>query len=311
MNLDHFGTTSQFKPDEYTHRQKEKDAALWWRFYYHGERPPFAEMANMGVRTQTGRQWLCQMWLGQIAFEQGLFAEAEEHFRQAWLEMQQMEDASHSATLLRHLGRCLCLQGKHEEAEPLYRQAVELHERLGYARNVELEEDFDAFTAHFRMQGKYKEAEELIRNVLAKLEKREKNVARRARYMNNLAVLLCEEGRCEEAEKVYKQVRELTQTFTGQEVTAHAVVLLNQSVLCYKNGRFMEARELFEHAGKILELLPDRSRSLKLLDDYRGMFGADREWRRGQAGISPYLHAQFAANHEGEVESPSQGRHES
>lgn len=292
-------TAGQIDPDEYLQRRMEREAALWWRFNYDGERPPFMPMSTKLLRAESEKQWVSQMWLGQLALEQGSFSVAEEYFREALVEVEKLEHRSHSATTLRCLARTLCLQGKHEEAEPLYRQTVELHGQAMCLTNVELEEDYDAFVTHYRLQGKYREAEQLISTVLDEFEKSEKNAHIIAKYLNNLAVLMCEEGRCEEAEAIYKRVLDLAKTFTGERLIVYAIALLNLAVLCFKNQRIGEAHELYEHATEILRLLPGSECRTKLVDDYSSMFDKDRQPRSVSGQVSTYLHAQIPSEDAG------------
>lgn len=268
--------------------RSERDAALWWRFYYAGERPYFIAPLVKPLRVETEKHWVSQMWLGQTAFDQGLFVEAEQHFREALLEAQKLGNDSQLATTLRSLGRSLCAQDKHEESEPLYKQAVDLHGRQ--SSSLELEEDFDAFVLHYRMQHKYKEAEELIRSVLDKFEKSGKSAPLLARYLNNLAVLLCEEGRCEEAESIYRQVLDITQTFSGEQAICYALVLLNLAVLNFKNNRMKAASEFYDHAVDLLRPLPDRLS--KILQDYEQVFrgGLGSEYQKREP-LHAYMHA--------------------
>lgn len=267
----------------------ERDAALWWRFYFEDERPYFIPPPVKPLRAETERHWLRQMWLGQTAFDQGLFSEAEEHFRDASLEVEKLGNKSHLATTLRCLGRSLCAQDKHEAAEPLYKKAVEIHGQSSCPSSIELEDDFDAFVRHYRMQGKYSEAENLIRSVLDKLEKSENNASLLSRYLNNLAVLLCEEGRCMEAEPIYRRVLEITKTFTGARIISYVLVLLNLAVLCFRNERMDEARELYDKAVKTLQLVPDHQ--MKVLDDYQQVFRGLSKTANNRAPLGEYLHA--------------------
>lgn len=273
--------------------RKEHNAALWWRFYYAGERPFFIAPPVKPLRAETENHWVSQMWLGQTAFDQELFAEAEQHFREALLEVQKLDNDRQLATILRCLGRSLCAQDKHEEAEPLYKQAVALHERQ--SSSLELEEDFDAFVLHYRMQHKYKEAEELIRGVLGKFEKSDKDDPVFARYLNNLAVLLCEEGRCEEAESIYLRVLDVTKTFSGEQVVCYALALLNLAVLNFRNNRMKAASELYDHAMAVLHGLPKHH--LRVLDDYQQVFrGSLPSECHKREPLHAYLHASIPSD---------------
>lgn len=273
----------------------ERDAALWWRFYFEDERPHFIPQPVRPLRAETEKHWVSQMWLAQTAFDRGSFSEAEEHFREALLEVEKLGNNSQLATTLRCLGRSLCAQDKHEAAEPLYKKAVEIHGQSACPTSIELEEDFDAFVRHYRMQGKYREAEELIHTVLDKLEKSESNAQLVARYMNNLAVMLCEEGRCSEAEPIYRRVLELTSTFTGARIISHALALLNLAVLCFRNGRMDEARELYDKAANTLQLLPDEKQRMKVLENYQQVFRGLSNASNNLAPLGEYLHASIPA----------------
>lgn len=276
--------------DQSRQQKTEREAALWWRFDCEGGRPSFLRSSVTPPRAEAEQHWVIQMWLGQAAFERRVFSEAEQQFRSAVLEAEKLADGSHLATAMRWLGRSLCAQGKHEEADRLYKRALELHEQVGGPTSLELEEDFDALIAHFRMQGKYRDAEELIRKVLEKLEKLENSSPILARYLNNLAVLLCEDGRCNEAEEIYGRVLELTRTFTGEQRIAYAVALLNQGVLYYKNGRLVEARNMYERGANILNALPDPARHQKTLNYYKELVGDRAQVTEQQMAPSPYFH---------------------
>jgi Tfp pilus assembly protein PilF len=126
----------------------------------------------------TDDNWLAHNNLGLVLVEQGKTQEAEKHYRQALRLMPEYYEA-HS-----NLGLLLARQGKGEEAVAHYKKALAIHPGYAAAHNN--------LGMLFAEQGKIKEAEEHYRQAL-------RGSPEYYAAHNNLGILLSQQGKYEEA----------------------------------------------------------------------------------------------------------------
>ena len=110
-------------------------------------------------------------------------------------------------------------QGRYEEAEPLYKQALSLYQQVFSGKHHPIIATIiNNLAALYELQGRYEEAEPLCRQALLLcqelLGERHPDVAN---SINNLAGLYDSQGRYEEAEPLYVKALEILEISLGKE----------------------------------------------------------------------------------------------
>ena len=177
---------------------------------------------------------------------------------------------NHAAALNEH-ALTLKAMGRYEEAEQLYRQAIE----IGKATIREVHPDYatglNNLAGLLKDMGRYEEAEPLYRQAI-EIDKATIGEAHPeyATRLNNLAGLLRTMGRYEEAEPLFRQAIEIGKATIGEAHPNYATPLNNLAGLLQTMGRYEEAEPLYRQAieiGKatIGEAHPDYARGLNNL----------------------------------------------
>lgn len=165
---------------------------------------------------------------------------------------------------LNNLGAMQYERGRYSEAEPLFRRALSLWERIEGPDGVNATATLANLAELCRVQGRYDEAEPLYAHVL---HLREAAVARRANTLkpdapellglattrNNLATLYHLTGRPQLAEPLLRSALEIRERAHGPDSPAVAAVLNNLGTLCGDWNRPDEAERLFRRAVAIRE----------------------------------------------------------
>jgi tetratricopeptide (TPR) repeat protein len=153
---------------------------------------------------------------------------------------------------------CLALlyqsQGRYEEAEPLYLQALAIGEQQLGKDHPDVATRLNNLAGHYESQGRYEEAEPLYLQALAiseqQLGKDHPDVAIR---LNNLACLYQSQGRYEEAEPLFVRALAIGEQQLGKDHFDVAIRLNNLAYLYQSQGRYEEAEPLFVRALAIGE----------------------------------------------------------
>ena len=156
------------------------------------------------------------------------------------------------ATTLNNLARLYKSQGRYEEAEPLYIQALEMRRKLLGEEHPYVAITLNNLARLYKSQGRYEEAEPLY---LQALEMKRKLLGEEhpdiATTLNNLAKLYKSQGRYEEAEPLYIQALEMRRKLLGEEHPDIAITLNNLARLYKSQGRYEEAEPLYIQALEI------------------------------------------------------------
>jgi tetratricopeptide (TPR) repeat protein len=162
-------------------------------------------------------------------------------------------------------------RGRYTEAEPLYRRALTIREKLLGPDHPDSAASLNRLAALCRHQGRYTEAELLYRRALAIREKSFGPVhLDTAATLNNLALLYDNQGRYAEAERLYQRVLAIHEKALGSEHPSAATGLNNLASLYHNQGRFADAEPLYRRAVAIKEKAfgsehPDTATSLNNL----------------------------------------------
>ena len=194
-----------------------------------------------------------------------------------WIERDRMEFAE-AGRLLNATASYLHERGQYADAEPLYKQAMEIRRTaLGerhpsYATSLNnLAVLYRAMVRHADAEPLYKQAMEIRRTALGERHPDYAN------SLNNLAVLYDAMGRHADAEPLYKEAMEIYRTALGERHPDIATSLNNLAGLYYAMGRHADAEPLYKQAMEIRrtalgERHPDYATSLNNLAQlYRAM----------------------------------------
>jgi len=147
-------------------------------------------------------------------------------------------------------------QGRYSEAEPLYKRALSIREKVLGSDHPDVALSLNSLAGLYRNQGRYSEAEPLYKRALSIVEKvlgsEHPDVAN---SLNNLAGLYRNQGRYSEAEELYKRALNIYEKVFGLNHQDVATSMNNLAVLFDNQGKYSEAESLYIQALNIYEKL--------------------------------------------------------
>ncbi|WP_445253324.1 tetratricopeptide repeat protein [Nodularia sp. LEGE 04288] len=150
------------------------------------------------------------------------------------------------ATSLNNLALLYESQGRYDQAEPLYLQALELRKRLLGDNHPLVASSLNNLALLYNSQGRYDQAEPLY---LQALELRKRllgdNHPDVATSLNNLASLYKSQGRYDQAEPLFLQALELNKRLLGDNHPDVATSLIGLALLYDSKGRYDQAETLY------------------------------------------------------------------
>ncbi|UXE60695.1 MAG: tetratricopeptide repeat protein [Woronichinia naegeliana WA131] len=154
-------------------------------------------------------------------------------------------------------------QGFYEQAEPWYKQCLEVTRRRLGEEHLDVATSLNNLAELYRSQGKYKEAEPLYLQAL-ELDQRllGEDHPNAATLLNNLALLYASQGRYEKAEPLYLQALELNQRLLGENHLSVATSLNNLAELYNFQGRYKEAEPIYLQALELRKRLLGKNHPL-------------------------------------------------
>jgi tetratricopeptide (TPR) repeat protein len=163
-------------------------------------------------------------------------------------------DFPEAARMLTQAGLYLKGRAQYAEAEPLYRRALAIREKVLGAEHPDVANSLINLAGLCYSQGKYAEAEPLYQRALAIREKvlgaEHLDVAT---SFNNLAALYSSQGKYGEAEPLYLRTLSIREKVLGPEHPVVANSLNNLAALYYNQGKYAEAEPLYQRALAIYE----------------------------------------------------------
>jgi tetratricopeptide (TPR) repeat protein len=143
---------------------------------------------------------------------------------------------------------------RYEKAEPLYRRALAILEKVLGPEHPDVVKALNNLALVYRAQGRYEEAEPLFQRALAIAEKalgpEHPNLGG---GLSNLATLYRAQGRDEEAEPLLQRALAVTEKALGSEHPNVGTFLNNLAALYDAQGRYEEAEPLYQQALAIGE----------------------------------------------------------
>ena len=199
------------------------------------------------------RSWEEYNAAGAEALEQGNYAEAERQFLAAVQESENFAPQDPVLAMsLNNLAEAYRAQGKYAQAEPLYRRALSIDEKVLGLGHPDTATDLNNLATLYFNQDRYAEAEPLYQRSLAIREKvlgpEDPNVAS---CLNNLAGLYQAQGQYAEAEPLLQRSLAIWEKALGTEHPLVAASLENYAALLRKTDRNEEADRVEERAKAI------------------------------------------------------------
>jgi tetratricopeptide (TPR) repeat protein len=156
--------------------------------------------------------------------------------------------------LLFDVGECFLIRGKYAKAEGMYRQTLELMEKVLGQEHWSTLASMNSLAIVLGCQGKYREAERMHQQVL-ELSKKVLGQEHPSTLesMNNLAVALRSQGRYKEAEQMQRQTLELKEKVLGQEHPSMLRSMDNLATVLCQLGRYKEAEQMHQQALELRE----------------------------------------------------------
>jgi len=225
------------------------------------------------------------------------------YFRKAIDLQVAIDQEENLVSSLAWLGYLYESQGRYEEAEPLFLQALELGRSLLGENHPDVASSLNNLAALYKSQGRYEEAEPLF---LQALELRRSLLGENhpdvAGTLNNLALLYMSQGRYEEAEPLYLQALELGRSLLGENHSGIATSFNNLAGLYMSQGRYEQAEPLYLQALQLKRSLlgenhPDVASSLNNLASLYDSQGAYEEAEPLCSRALAILEQTLGANH--------------
>ena len=212
------------------------------------------------------------------------------------LEKSQPNSRNHAGAL-NNLAQLYGEVGRDAEAEPLYRRAIAIMQKVGVVDSADIAPELTNLAALYQRQGRYDEAEPLFKRALALWERAHgPNHPDVGKALNNLATVYEREDRHADAEPLLRRALAIYQKAAGPENPAVATVLDNIGQVVKSEGRYADAEPPIRQSLVMREKLlghdhPDVARSLNNL--------ADLYERQGRAADAEPLYVRALAIRQG------------
>ena len=150
--------------------------------------------------------------------------------------------------------RALSEKGRHAEAEPFARQALELREAEFGPSHAEVAPSLIRLALVLKNLHRREEAEPLLKRALAIEETAHgPEHAKVATVLNNLANLYADQSRFDDAEPLYERALKIKEKAYGPNHLKVAGALGNMAILYADHGRYAQAEKLFKRTLEIRE----------------------------------------------------------
>ncbi|HZO71991.1 MAG TPA: FxSxx-COOH system tetratricopeptide repeat protein [Ktedonobacteraceae bacterium] len=186
-----------------------------------------------------------------------------------------------AARLLYQTGVYLQARASYDQADQLYKQALEIHEQLASTKQPEGARCLFALATLYEIQWKAQEAEKLYQQVLTiQMQSLESGHPEVAQTLNTLAMFYYKKGHYSQAEPLYFQALDIFQQKLGSEHPDVARCLSDLASLYREQGKYRQAEALQKQALHIRERVfgPDHLetatslRNLAILYHEQGQF---------------------------------------
>ena len=163
-------------------------------------------------------------------------------------------DFLEAARLLQRLGAYLQARAQYAESEPIYQNALALHERLQGPDHPETAHTLSGLASLYYALGKYRQAEPLYQRALIICEQAlGTNHIEVANILNELALLYNALGTYAQAEPLFQRALHIREHTLGQEHPHIATTLNGLAQLYREQGKYTQAEPLYQRALRIRE----------------------------------------------------------
>ena len=174
-------------------------------------------------------------------------------------------------------------KGDYAGAEPLYRRALAIREKVLGKEHQDTARSLNNLAGLLYKKGDYTGAEPLYRRALA-ITGESGDDPDTAQSLNNLALLLDNKGDYERAEPLYRRVLAIREKVLGKEHPSRAISLNNLAALYQRKGDYHTAEQMYRQALNISSKIlgkshPDIANSLNNL---AGLYEAMRDYENAE-----------------------------
>ena len=191
----------------------------------------------------------------EYLYRAGHFSQAERNHSKCLHRTERAKGRGHLdyAKHLNNLALVVKAQGRYDEAERLFREALVIYEgTIGGDHAEYYAIHLNNLAGAVKSQGRLNEAERLHRKAL---EIDERTIGRDqpayATHLNNLALVVKAQGRYDEAERLHRKVLEIDEGTIGGDHAEYAIHLNNLAGAVSEQGRYDEAERLFREVLEI------------------------------------------------------------
>lgn len=184
--------------------------------------------------------------------------------------------------------------GRYEEAEPLYRSAIEAQEQVLSKEHPDTLISKNNLAVLYQAQGRYQEAELLLKDALKTTEQAlSKEHFVTLVSVNNLADLYRDEGLYAEAEPLYLRALKARERLLGEDHPSTLQSMNNLALLYQRWDRLADAEPLFRRAREAFErkLGPLHPNTLRSVNNLAAFYEAQRRYGEAEPLYQSVLEA--------------------
>ncbi|MDE7177144.1 MAG: tetratricopeptide repeat protein [Lachnospiraceae bacterium] len=164
------------------------------------------------------------------------------------MEELKLEDTEHFATTLLNAATAYSAGGNFDQALRLYRQAVQIYDRLLPAEDYRWAGLYNNMSIMLEKAGEDREAVDCAKKALAIIEKQEGNEAQTATTLTNLALVYFKLSENEEAKRCLARALALFEQGTGEPNEHYSGALAGMGEACFRDGEYEKALSCYERA---------------------------------------------------------------
>lgn len=166
------------------------------------------------------------------------------------MEELNLEDTAHFATTLLNAATAYSAAGDYAQALRLYRQAMQIYERLLPAEDYRWASLYNNMSIMLEKAGENEEAVESAKKALSIIEKQEGNEAQTATTLTNLALIYFKISENTEAKKCLARALTLFEQETGEPNEHYSGALAGMGEACFRDGEYEKSLSYYERALK-------------------------------------------------------------
>lgn len=164
------------------------------------------------------------------------------------MEELKLEDTEHFATTLLNAATAYSAAGDYAQALRLYRQAMQIYERLLSAEDYRWAGLYNNMSIMLEKAGENREAVDCAKKALAIIEKQEGNEAQTATTLTNLALVYFKVSENEEAKSCLSRAITLFEQGEGAPNEHYSGALAGMGEAYFRDGEYEKSLDIYERA---------------------------------------------------------------